>query len=76
MTEQEWIDIFSSNLRDIMNERGFTQKSLADAIGVSQPAISGYLKGRCMPTVKVVVNLVYVLGCDFEELMDFGDTIL
>ncbi|MBN2365000.1 MAG: XRE family transcriptional regulator [Calditrichaeota bacterium] len=40
---------FSSRLRNLMENLGFTQKELADAIGTSQPAVSLYLKGRIPP---------------------------
>ncbi len=36
-------------IEQLMKSRGWTQKDLAAALGVSQPAVSQYLKGRIPP---------------------------
>lgn len=75
MNEQEWIEIFGDNLKSLMEEKGYNQQNLSDAIGISQPTISRYLQKRQMPTIKALVNLVYELNVSFDELMDFGSRI-
>lgn len=75
MTEQEWLDIFSRNLVDLMQERGYSQAELADATGLSASVISYYMRGLRMPGVRALVNIAYELDVDLNELMDFGDRI-
>jgi len=36
-------------ISQIMQQAGFTQKTLADYLGISQPAVSQYLRGRIPP---------------------------
>lgn len=75
MSEQEWLDIFSGNLRDMLKEANMEQKELAYDAGISEAAISAYLNGRKMPGVRALVNIAYALDCDFNDLMDFGEMI-
>lgn len=75
MTEHEWIDIFGSNLESMMAEYGWTQRELAEATGLTQATISNYIHKRRMPTIKAIINLSYVLGCDLYDLIDFGDRL-
>lgn len=75
MSEQEWINIFGGNLAEIMAEQGYTQKDLAEDTGLSEASISNYVNKRRMPTVKAIINMAYVLDCDFNDFLDFGDRI-
>ena len=75
MTEVEWMGIFSDNLLSLMQERGYSQGDLADESGLDRTTINRYLNKQCIPQVKAIVNLSYVLDCDISELIDFGDMI-
>lgn len=75
MTEQEWLNIFSDNLREIMNERGYNQKDLAEDSGMSDMAISHYIRKERIPGIRAIINIAYTLDCDINELIDFGDRI-
>ena len=75
MTEQEWIDIFGDNLRDILKEYGYTQRDLADAIGVTESTISRYINKQRMPTVPILINMSLELGIELDEFVIFGDRI-
>ena len=75
ITEMEWIDTFGDNLREIMQERGYTQVELADKTYLSQATISNYIHKKTVPTIKAVVNLSYALDCRVDDLVDFGDMI-
>lgn len=37
--------VFSRNVRDHLNKRGWTQQDLAERLGISQPAVGKYLSG-------------------------------
>lgn len=71
---------FADKLRNMMDRRGFTQKTLAEATGISQGVISGYLrrneaydkwahKQPVNPTIDKVYLLAWALQCDPYELM-------
>lgn len=75
MSEQEWINIFGENLAEIMAEQGFSQRELADATGLSEAAISNYIHKRRMPTIKAIINMIYVLDQDLNDFIDFGDRL-
>lgn len=75
MSEQEWLDIFGDNLRDILKEYGYTQKDLAEAIGVSEITISRYIHKQRIPTVPILINMSLELGIELDEFAIFGDRI-
>lgn len=75
MSEQEWIDIFGDNLPSILEEYGLSQKDLAEEIGVSEGTISNYIHKKQMPSIKAIVNMVYALDIEFDDLIDFGSPI-
>ena len=75
MTEVEWIDIFASNLRDILKDRKMSQKELANEIWVSEATISRYINKQRMPSIKHILEISYALNIDINELIDFGEPI-
>ena len=75
MSEAEWLEIFSDNLRDLMNEQGYNQEQLSETTGLSQGTISNYLNKKRLPSVKALVNICYELNLSFDDLMDFGSRI-
>lgn len=75
MTEQEWLDIFGDNLRDILDEYGYNQRDFAEAIGVDPTTISRYINKQRMPTIKALINMSYELDMTLDELMDLGGRI-
>lgn len=71
---------FATRLRNMMDRRGYTQRTLAEATGISQAAISGYLrrneaygphaqKKPINPTTTVVYKIAAALGCEPYELL-------
>lgn len=75
MTEVEWLDIFGDNLREIMSDKGYSQRELADATGLSECMISYYVNKRCIPSVRAIINMAYELNMDLNDFIDFGDRI-
>ena len=76
MSEQEWLDIFGDNLRDMLDRARMTQRELADATGLSDTAISYYINKLKLPGIRAIINIAYALDCDVAELIDFGDRII
>lgn len=75
MSEIELIEIFADNLRDKMIEVGVGQNELAREINVGKSTISRYLSKERMPTLKVLLNICYVLECELEDLVPTYDII-
>lgn len=69
ISEVEFIDIFSDNLRDIMYEMDISEGELARRTGMTRAAISRYLNKKRMPTLKALVNLSYVLCVPITDLI-------
>lgn len=75
MTENEWLDMFASNLEQDMRQKRCSQKDLAKYSGLSEAAISMYLNRRRMPTMKAVINIAYALDLSLNDLLDYGEMI-
>lgn len=75
MSEIEFIDIFSDNLRELMLEHNITQMELADKILVNRSTITRYLNKSTMPSIKALINLSIVFNCDIEDLIPTYDLI-
>lgn len=76
MSEIEWMEIFSTNLREILHEYGMSQAELADELGVTQAAVSKYLNAKIMPSPKVLNNLADIFDVDIYDILYFGDRIV
>lgn len=76
MTELEWLEIFSTNLRELLEERGFTQRDLAIASRLSDSTISDYIHGQKIPGLRAIINIAYALEISIDELIDFGDVMV
>jgi lambda repressor-like predicted transcriptional regulator len=48
---------FAENVRRLMDEKGWNQETLADKIGISQPAISNMLNRHCRPQNRTILRL-------------------
>lgn len=75
MTEQEWLDIFSKNLTELMYRKGYSQNILADSTGLSRASMHYYVTGRRIPGIRALINIAYELDVDVNDLIDFGDRI-
>lgn len=75
MSELEFIDIFSDNLRELMMEQDMTQLELARKIRVNKSTITRYLNKTTIPSVKAIVNMCVVFDCDVDDLIPTYDLI-
>lgn len=60
---------FPENLSRLRREAGYTQESLAEAMGVSRQAVSKWESGQAMPEAATLVDLADLLGCSLDQLM-------
>lgn len=75
MSELEWMNIFASNLLEMMDNARMTQRDLAEEAGLSESTISQYINKRKIPSLRAIINLSYALDCSVDELIEFGDRI-
>lgn len=61
--------LFSANLAEAMVRGGLTQRELAEASGMAQPAVNRYLMGRTEPGLEAVQKLAAALNCGPWELL-------
>ena len=60
---------FSNRLAAIRKERGFTQKGLAKAAGLSQIQVHRYENGNAQPTLEAIKRLAVTLSVTTDELV-------
>ena len=60
---------FVENLKQLMKDEGITQLQLSKSIGVSQSAISNWLKGNKEPSLTSIWLLADYFGYTVDELL-------
>lgn len=63
------VDGFAKRLRVAFAEKGVSQKDVAKALGISQPALSKYLAGKNLPTIDKAAQLAELLDVDLFYLI-------
>lgn len=63
-------EVFGTHLRELREQRGETQRSLADAAGVSHPYIAEMERGRKVPSLTTLLRLAIALKCDVADLVE------
>lgn len=63
---------FGQNLKMIRKSKGFTQKQIADVLGIDKSTYSGYEIGKRSPDVDKIKQLANALGVTGDELLDIN----
>lgn len=63
---------FADNLKDILNKNGLKAVDLARATGLSEAAISDYLKGKKEPRGRQSIAIAKALNISLDTLWDTG----
>ena len=66
--EREWRTRFSFNLCRMMMKRGWSQKDLAYATGITQSTMCKYMSGEVTPTLYKIMIITEALGCTIDDL--------
>lgn len=61
---------FGQRLEQLLNERRMTQKDLAQKAGVTEAAMSHYIKGDRIPRSSVLARIANALNTSSEFLME------
>ena len=59
---------FAKNLVYLRKQKDFSQRELAEKVGVTQVAISQYESGESVPRINIAIKLADVFGVTCEEL--------
>ena len=59
---------FSQLLKSIRMEKGFSQKEIAEKLGVSQPSYAQYENGKRNPKAETIKKIADALGVSIEEI--------
>lgn len=59
-----------SRVRALRQDRGLSQQSLAEAMGVSRQTINAIETGRYDPSIRLAVHLARYFGSTVEEVFD------
>lgn len=60
---------FSENLAILRKRAGYTQETLAEALGVSRQAVGKWESGQGLPEAATLLDLSDLLGCTLDQLM-------
>lgn len=59
------------NLRRLRKSKGYSQKQLADLVGINRGNISKYENNEAYMNVLTAARFAVVLGCTFNDLYDY-----
>jgi GTP pyrophosphokinase len=62
--------LYGSRLREMREARGLSQKELAEQLGITQVAISGWERGAREPDLEMMVRLAEFFGVGLTEFVE------
>ena len=60
---------FGERIARLRREKGLTQEDLAERLGVTQPVVSDYERGRLRLHGELIVELARILGVSADEIL-------
>jgi putative transcriptional regulator len=57
-----------NRVKELRNERGWTQQQLADAVGVSRQSINSIERERYVPSLLLALTFARVFKCSTDEI--------
>jgi len=57
-----------NRVKDLRNERGWTQQDLAEAVGVSRQSINSIERNRYIPSLPLALEFARVFDCSTDEI--------
>lgn len=65
--------VFGERLKDVREEKGYSQEELGDMVGVSKATISKYENNINPPKLKHAENIAVALGVAFHWLIGYSE---
>ena len=66
----DWKHTFADRLKTARINAGYTQKELANKLGIAQSSVSAWGTGDCYPTIEHVKAITEILDVTFDYLTD------
>jgi transcriptional regulator with XRE-family HTH domain len=63
-------ELFGARLRELREQRGESQRSLAERTGSTHAYISQMERGLKVPTLTMIIRLAVALECEVADLVD------
>lgn len=63
-------ELFGARLRELREQRGQSQRSLAELTGSTHAYISQMERGLKVPTLTMIIRLAVALDCEVADLVD------
>jgi transcriptional regulator with XRE-family HTH domain len=64
--------LIAARIAEVMNQSGYNQQQFAEILGITQPAISNYLKGR-IPPAQVLIKLAKIADVSVDWILTGED---
>ena len=65
--------IFSTRLKELRNEKNFTQRKIAELMNVSQVSYLHWEQGKTQPDIENIVKLCQLFGVSADYLLGLKD---
>ena len=62
-------EIFAQRLKDLLDKRGMTQRSLAEKLKTTEVTVSRYVSGNRTPNIETTVEIADILGVSLNDLV-------
>jgi transcriptional regulator with XRE-family HTH domain len=63
------VEIINKNIRFLREREGWTQKELAEKLGIKKSMVGAYEEFRSVPLLKTSVNIADLFNVDLESLI-------
>lgn len=60
----------AKNLKDLRKQFGYTQKQVADSLGITASSYYGYESGRAVPTLQNFIKLAKLYDVSLDDLIE------
>lgn len=68
MTEVEYRQIISANLKKYREEAGLTQTELGEKIGKAKTTVASWEQGKSLPDPGLLYRIAFYLGKDIRQM--------
>ena len=60
---------FAQRLKDLLDKRGMTQRSLSERLKTTEVTVSRYVSGNRTPNIETTVEIANILGVSLHDLV-------
>lgn len=64
---------FAERLKEFIDESGLSASDIGDKLGLGNSAISHYLSGRYLPSLKAAITMADFFNCSLDYLLGLSD---